>query len=58
MKNEFSKIINKNKNEQAPAYDIFPTSMRIKKIDPKTNAVIPSDEAVEDVKRWVDYNTK
>ncbi|MFI3326413.1 MAG: hypothetical protein R3Y35_09595 [Clostridia bacterium] len=40
-----------------PAYDIFPTSMRIR-TDPKTNAVIPSDQAVEDVKRWVDYNTK
>lgn len=40
-----------------PAYDIFPTSMRIK-TDPTTNAVIPSEQAVEDVKRWVDYNTK
>lgn len=57
MKDKFSKIKNLN-DEHPPAYDIFPTSMRIKKIDPKTNAVIPSDEAVEDVKRWVDYNTK
>ncbi|MFI3206352.1 MAG: hypothetical protein R3Y33_03805 [Clostridia bacterium] len=44
-------------SDKPPAYDIFPTSMRIR-IDPVTNAVIPSDEAVYDVKRWVDFNTK
>ncbi len=40
-----------------PLYDSFPTSMRIRK-DPETNAVIPTDQAVEDVKKWADFNEK
>lgn len=55
--NKKPKKSKKDKVYPPPAYDVFPTSMRIK-TDPITNAVIPSEQAVEDVKRWVDYNTK
>lgn len=44
-------------SDKPPAYDYYPTSMRIRS-DPNTNAVIPSDEAVSDVKRWADFNAK
>lgn len=50
----------KKKDQQKdmpPAYDSFPTSMRIR-IDPTNNTSIPANEAVNEVKRWVDYNAK
>lgn len=40
-----------------PTLDTYPTSMRIR-TDPTTNAVIPTDEAVEQAKRWVEINAK
>lgn len=43
--------------ELPPTLDSYPTSMRIRS-DPETNAVIPTEEAVEQAKRWADFNTK
>ncbi len=48
---------NSKKKDTTPLYDSFPTSMKIKK-DPQTNVSIPTDQAVEDVKKWADYNAK
>ena len=40
-----------------PMLDTYPPSMRID-IDPVTNATIPTEDAVHEAKRWVDYNIK
>lgn len=40
-----------------PILEAYPPSMRID-VDPETNASIPTDQAVEDTKRWVDFNIK
>ncbi len=47
----------RKKEEQPPLYDGFPTSMKIRE-DPVTHTVIPTNQQVEDVKKWVDFNTK
>lgn len=57
--NKYSKIDSFPKDkklpEPPPLYDGLPTSIKIRK-DPITNVSIPSDEAVEEVKRWSETN--
>ncbi len=40
-----------------PLYDTFPTSIK-ERVDPKTNVNLPRIDAVKDVKRWSEENTK
>ncbi len=50
-------IKNSTEFNPPPLYDTFPTSIRTR-IDPKTNAVIPKIDAVKDLRRWCEENTK
>ncbi len=40
-----------------PMLDTYPPSMRID-VDPVTNATVPTEDAVKQAKRWVDFNIK
>lgn len=49
--------VKRKDKDMPPLYDTFPTSTKVRK-EPVTNVSIPTDEAVDDVKRWSETNRK